>query len=152
MSTETRIVIDFFVQTESGLKRDIRESGVDNIDPWEDMKEDVFFVEQYFLSHFPLNLINVIQSKIGTKYIARFLVSCEMTLPDFLSLHKKKLVELKVNGWAPHSFGGCPFKLAPYEKKDAKKIEAADCELKEIVKDGLLSFNQRTQFKQSISN
>jgi hypothetical protein len=150
MADKTNIVIDFYVQTESGLKRDIRESGVENIDPWEDMKEDVFFIEQYFLPMFPVSLKEAVQAKIGTKYIARFLLRSPLSFDDFVSTYKAKLIELKINGWAPTSLGGFTFKIAQYEVKSEKKLMSADCELNKMQFEGILNFNQRTKFKKSL--
>jgi hypothetical protein len=103
-------VLDFYCQTESGLKKDIKESGVVNIDPWEDMEEDNNFIHSYLLPKIDIKPIEHILFKCKTKYILRLLCESLMDIETYLAKNKIAISDLVKSGWSPYSLKGIPFK------------------------------------------
>ena len=114
---EIYFVLDFYCQTVSGLKRDIKESGVSNIDPWEDMMEDANFIEEYLLSQIALESIEHYCFQDKTKYVLRFLCRSDEEIGPYIKSNKASLHAFVKNGWAPFSIGGIPFKVAQLTNK-----------------------------------
>lgn len=103
-------VLDFYCQTDLGLKRDIKDSGFDNIDPWEDMEEDLNFIQSYLLPEISLVTVEHTLLKIKTKYILRLLCESKEDIKSFMLKNKGLLNELVSSGWSPFSLRGIPFK------------------------------------------
>jgi len=103
-------VLDFYCQTELGLKKDIKDSGFDNIDPWEDMEEDYNFIQSYLLPKISLEIVEHTLLKIKTKYVLRLLCESKEDIESYMLKKKELLKELVSSGWSPFSLGGIPFK------------------------------------------
>lgn len=124
------LVLDFYCQTESGLKRDIKESGVDNIDPWEDMEEDLNFIQSYLLPKISLETVEYTLLKIKTKYILRLLCKSKEDIKTFMLKNKGLLSELVSSGWSPFSLRGIPFKCGQIASYDVwKNLRTVELEL-----------------------
>lgn len=102
-------LFEFYLQTDQGLVDSISESGFESIDPWEDLAEDVDFIISDFFCQFKLDILKNNLIKISDDYIARFLVSSEENLEDFILKSRSKLEKLRKDGWAIYSTSGRPF-------------------------------------------
>ncbi len=105
-------VLDFYCQTERGLKKDIKGSGVSNIDPWEDMEEDNNFIQINLLPKIELDPIEHVLFKSKTKYILRILCESQEDIETYISKNKNTIRDLVKSGWNPFSIKGIPFKCA----------------------------------------
>lgn len=105
-------VLDFYCQTERGLKKDIKESGVGNIDPWEDMEEDNNFIQINLLPKIELDPIEHVLFKSKTKYILRILCESQEDIETYISKNKNTIRDLVKSDWNPFSIKGIPFKCA----------------------------------------
>ncbi len=105
------IVFDFYSQTEQGLKNDIKLSGIENIDVWEDLKEDLNSIESYFFSSFDLKIVKKNILKVKTKYLVRIIVESQKNFELFYKLNRIELINKVHNGWSPFSLGGCKIKF-----------------------------------------
>ncbi len=119
-------VLDFYCQTESGLKKDIKQSGVDNIDPWEDMEEDSNLIESYLFPKINLIPIEHVLLKVKTKYILRFLCESNEDIKSYLLNNKDTITEFVSFGWSPFSQRGIPFKFTQISKKETWDIITTD--------------------------
>ncbi len=129
---EIYFVLDFYCQTVAGLKRDIKDSGVDNINSWEDMEEDANLIEAHLLSQIALEPIEHYCFQDKTKYVLRYLCRSKQEIAPFLKSNKDIILNLISTGWAPFSTGGIPFKLAQLTNKaswselERKKFVSSD--------------------------
>ena len=133
-------LFDFYLQSDQGLIDLISESGFESIDPWEDLAEDVDFIVSDFFCHFQLDIVEKIQTKLLSNFVARFLVeSCEC-FDDFILGNKAILQNLRNEGWALYSISGCPFTIASLDEENAKSILYSSRELKKIIKEHIIEF------------
>jgi hypothetical protein len=129
---EIYFVLDFYCQTVAGLKRDIKESGVDNIDSWEDMEEDANLIEVHLLSQIALEPLEHYCFQDKTNYVLRYLCCSKQEIVPFLNANKEIILNLITTGWAPFSTGGIPFKIAQLNNKaswselESKKFVSCD--------------------------
>jgi hypothetical protein len=129
---EIYFVLDFYCQTVAGLKHDIKESGVDNIDSWEDMEEDANLIEVHLFSKIALEPLEHYCFQDKTNYILRYLCCSKQEIVPFLKTNKEIILNLIKIGWAPFSTGGITFKIAQLNNKagwselDHKKFVSCD--------------------------
>ncbi len=114
---EIYFVLDFYCQTVQGLKRDIKESGVLNIDPWEDMEEDANLIELYFFPQISLEPQKHYCFQDKTKYVLRYLCRANQEIAAFLKINNEIILNAMSKGWAPYSIGGIPFKMSQLTDK-----------------------------------
>jgi hypothetical protein len=113
-----------------GLKRDIKDSGVDNIDPWEDMEEDLNFIQSYLLPKISLETVEHTLLKIKTKYILRLLCESKEDMKSFMLKNNGLLSELVSSGWSPFSLRGIPFKCGQIASNNVwKNLRTVELEL-----------------------
>ena len=124
------IAFDFYSQTEQGLKNDIKSSGFDNIDIWEDLKEDLNAIESYFFSSFDLKIISNNLLKIKTKYLIRIIVESSINSDLFYKLNKELLKIKALNGWSPYSIRGCAYKFVQIDKEFLHNAEVFNDQIK----------------------
>ena len=138
-------IVDFIAQTEAGLKMDIKASGVENIDPWEDMKEDANNIENYLFSNFKVEAINMVYIKINSKYIIRYILKCPQSLISFTKENNEIINHYVKNGWAPYSFKGFSFQISEIVKDEIPKYLNQNIRLKQLMngKSKVLSFSNR---------
>ena len=138
-------IIDFLAQTDLGLKSDIKSSGVANIDPWEDMKEDANNIENYLFVNFKFEVKNKAYLKIKTKYIIRYIIMCSQSLNLFIKENKEIINQSVKNGWAPYSYRGIPFQISEIEENDVSNFSNQALRLNELINSGLkiLSFGAK---------
>ncbi len=127
---EFLIAFDFYSQTVQGLKNEIKSSGFDNIDIWEDLKEDLNAIESYFFSSFDLKIISKNLLKIKTKYLIRIIVESPINCDLFYKLNKEALKNKAINGWAPFSIRGCAFKFVQIDKEFLHNAEVFNDQIK----------------------
>jgi hypothetical protein len=124
-------ILDFYCQTDAGLKRDIKASNGMAIDPWDDMEEDANIIKDNLLPKISLTPTKHLSFKIKSNYILRIYCKSSLEIKDFINA-KSELVEgLVLSGWAPYSLGGIPFKMAQL-KNFNQKAGGSDDELSNI--------------------
>ncbi len=126
-------VLDFISQTESGLKLDIKMSGVKNIDPWEDMKEDANNIENYFLSKLNVKILGKSYLKIKTKYIIRFIIEYKDNLISFLKANKEIILNYIQNGMSSTVLRGIPFKIIEVNQNKIQKLLVSSLPLNNFI-------------------
>jgi hypothetical protein len=114
-------VIDFYCQTEAGLKKEMKDSGVDNIDPWEDMEEDAHIIKEHLFPKISLTPLEYVPFNANSKYILRFVCTCETDFNQYLKNNSDKISSLVQKGWAPFSLGGKSLDIAELTSKDVVK-------------------------------
>ena len=136
-------VLDFYCQTVAGLQQDIKESGVENIDPWEDMEEDANLIEDYLLTQIALEPIEHYCFQDKTKYVLRYLCRSEQEIVPFLKSNNEIILNLISIGWAPYSTGGIPFKMAQLTNQGSwSELEKRKFESSDLLKSEVYSFKK----------
>ena len=104
-------ILDFYCQTDAGLKRDIKASDGMAIDPWDDMEEDANIIKDNLLPKISLTPIKHLSFKIKSNYILRLYCKSNLQMRDFIKNKGKAVEDLVISGWAPYSLSGISFKI-----------------------------------------
>ena len=108
-------ILDFYCQTENGLKKDMKDGGIANFDPWEDMEEDVHFIKHYLFPRISLNPKEYALFKLQSNYIARFLCESSEPIKQYMDHKKDELTNFVNKGWSPFSLKGIQFQCGEIE-------------------------------------